>query len=75
MGIGAGIMYLLDPNSRGRRLAFIRDQFVSGGTKLSRFGRGRVEDLKNRAYGLYCEARSLVGSPCESEHTRLRRVG
>ena len=71
---GAGIMYLLDPRMGKRRLSLVRDQFIKVNHKISRFVEGRTEDVKNRAYGLYCEAKSLVGSPCESDNP-LRRVG
>jgi hypothetical protein len=71
--IGAGLMYLADPDRGKRRLSLIRDQFVSAGNTIGRTIRGRGENVKNRAYGLYCEAKSLFSSRCESE-SKLREA-
>ena len=70
---GALAMYLLDPVAGRRRRSLIRDQFVSLGTRSGRLIRGRSTDLKNRAYGLYCETKSLFTSRCAS-HRVERRV-
>jgi hypothetical protein len=80
-GVGAGLMYLADPGAGKRRRALLRDQVVSANTKIGRFLRGRTEDVKNRIYGLYCEARGLAGQQCETgrraiidSNQRIRRV-
>jgi hypothetical protein len=82
--VGAGIMYLADPDRGKRRLSLVRDQIVSANKKIGRFAAGTTEDVKNRAYGLYCEAKSLFGSSCEGgpgstrnrkQPPELRRVG
>ena len=65
--LGAGVMFLLDPSMGKRRLSLIRDQVVSAGARSSRFIRGRSEDLKNRAYGLFCETKALFGTHCGAE--------
>jgi hypothetical protein len=65
--IGAGIMYLADPRMGRRRRSMIRDQAAGADKKIRRFVSGRSDDVKNRAYGIYCEMRSLMGVPCERE--------
>ena len=71
---GAVAMFLLDPVTGKRRMSLIRDQIVSVGTQTGRMIRGRSEDLKNRAYGLYCKTKSLFGSRCASDRG-LRESG
>ncbi len=68
--IGAGVMYLMDPRMGRRRRSLMKDQVVSADKKIRRFVSGRSEDVKNRAYGIYCEVRSLMGSPCEETRRR-----
>ncbi len=68
--IGAGIMYFTDPRMGRRRRSLVRDQAVGVDKQIRRFISGRSEDVKNRAYGVYCEVRSLMGSPCERERRR-----
>ena len=68
--IGAGIMYLADPRMGRRRRSLLKDQFVSADKKVRRFVSGRTEDAKNRAYGIFCEVKSLVGTPRESRRDR-----
>ena len=68
--IGAGIMYLADPRMGRRRRSLIRHQVVGVDKKVRRFVSGQSEDVKNRAYGIYCEMRSLMGVPCERERRR-----
>lgn len=59
-GLGAGLMYLLDPQGGGRRRALARDKTVSalktGGTAALKTGK----DLGNRTKGLVHEAGSLL---------------
>jgi hypothetical protein len=65
--VGAGIMYFADPRMGRRRRSLLKDQAVGVDKKVRRFVSGRSEDVKNRAYGVYCEVRSLIGVPCEGE--------
>ena len=59
VGLGAGLMYFLDPDRGRRRRALLRDRGVSlvGQSEwmMSKVGR----DLRNRSYGLAAETRSL----------------
>ena len=59
LGIGAGLMYLFDPDKGKRRRALLEDK----ARHLAKVGRREFtktsHDLENRARGLACEAKSL----------------
>jgi osmotically-inducible protein OsmY len=60
LGIGAGLMYLLDPDRGRRRRALLRDKAVSTAHRVEdSFGR-TLRDLDHRARGLAAEARNVV---------------
>lgn len=59
--LGAGLMYMLDPDRGKRRRALLRDQMVHGAHELQEAGdriEGKTRDLGNRARGAVAEARS-----------------
>lgn len=57
IGLGAGLMYLLDPDQGKRRRALIRDQTVRGVNRADlALGKAR-RDVGNRSRGLLAEAR------------------
>jgi len=58
--IGAGLMYLLDENSGGRRRALIRDKMILGRRKLRMIAEKRMRDLGNRVQGAWAERRGRV---------------
>jgi hypothetical protein len=60
LGIGALAMYFYDPVSGRRRRALLRDQLVHARHEIGDYAEGTTKDLRNRAYGLVAEARSLV---------------
>jgi Flp pilus assembly protein TadB len=66
VGIGAGLMYLFDPEGGNRRRALIRDKAI----KLNRQTRETIEaktkDLSNRAKGVVHELKSAASSENES---------
>ncbi|MFN2512785.1 MAG: hypothetical protein ABR568_15365 [Pyrinomonadaceae bacterium] len=68
IGVGALLMFLLDPDrGRGRR-SRLSDQLTS---KVNRFGRSagsKVHDLRNRAEGVMHEV-GLVGEKKDSDRT------
>ena len=70
---GAGLMYMLDPTMGKRRMSLARDKMTSLGRKSNRVVRGRLTDLKNRLYGMYCETRSARGVPHEDTKTMENR--
>jgi hypothetical protein len=59
-GLGALVMYFFDPVSGKRRRALARDQLVHARHEIGDYAEGTTKDLRNRAYGLVAEARSLV---------------
>ena len=59
LGVGAGLMYLLDPDRGNRRRALIRDKVVSLNRQTQEAVSGRVKDMRNRAKGMLHEAKSV----------------
>ena len=55
LGIGAAIMYFLDPDRGRRRRALLRDQFVHAGRRLREARRITAVDIANRSSGLWVE--------------------
>jgi osmotically-inducible protein OsmY len=58
MLIGAGIMYLLDPDRGARRRALLRDKGIHASRKLNEELGATVRDLRNRSRGAASELRS-----------------
>jgi hypothetical protein len=58
--IGAGVMYLLDPDGGRRRRAVLRDQLVSAGHKTSDAVGATSRDVTNRARGVVAELRGRL---------------
>lgn len=58
VAIGAGLMYLLDPDRGRRRRAMVKDQMVSSWHDLDDAMDVAGRDLKNRARGMLAETRS-----------------
>ncbi len=59
--LGAGMMYLLDPDRGRRRRALLRDQIVSGMHRVEDLGEDLAatsRHVQNRAHGVAAEARS-----------------
>jgi BON domain len=59
VGLGAALMYIFDPDRGGRRRALIRDKFVAAGNKTNDLAGKLSRDLRNRAYGVVAETKSL----------------
>lgn len=55
LGLGAGLMYFLDPQVGNRRRALVRDQAVSVLNQSDRFIEKAARDVRNRARGLVAE--------------------
>ncbi len=71
IGIGAALMYLLDPEGGRRRRALLRDKLV-GATNQTGEVLGRTSrDLSNRARGAVHEARSVFIGGGESEEAQV----
>jgi len=58
--IGAGVMYLLDPDRGRRRRAVLRDQLVSAGHRTSDAVGATSRDVTNRARGVVAELRGRL---------------
>jgi osmotically-inducible protein OsmY len=58
-GLGAALMYIFDPDRGKRRRALIRDKVEAAGNKLSDTADKMQRDLRNRAYGVVAEAKSI----------------
>jgi hypothetical protein len=58
--VGAGIMYLLDPDGGRRRRALLRDQLVSAAHRTSDAMDATSRDVTNRARGVVAELRGRL---------------
>ena len=72
--VGAGAMYLFDPDKGNRRRALLRDQMVSAGNQASDSATAKAKDLSNRAQGVAAEARGRMGSEQVSDAVLEARV-
>lgn len=61
IGLGALVMYLLDPEQGRHRRASVRDQINSATRKGSEQLGKKMRHLQNRAQGVIADARSTVG--------------
>jgi uncharacterized membrane protein/osmotically-inducible protein OsmY len=60
IGIGAGLMYVLDPDRGGRRRAIVRDKVVSAANRTPDAIGTTARDLTNRARGIVAEMGSML---------------
>ena len=59
VGLGAALMYLFDPDRGKRRRALIRDKFEAAGNKAGCYAGKMSRDIRNRAYGVVAETKSI----------------
>ena len=59
VGLGAALMYLFDPDRGRRRRALIRDKAEGAAHKAGDYAGKMSRDLRNRAYGMVAETKSL----------------
>src|SRR5437764_5697161 len=73
-GLGAGLMFLLDPDMGTRRRAILRDKLIS----LSRLAAWAADktsrDLKNRVYGTIASTKSRFAEEDVSDDVLVERV-
>jgi hypothetical protein len=62
LGLGAALMYVLDPERGKRRRAIARDKALSGAHKAGDRLAARSRDVANRARGVAAELKSLTKS-------------
>lgn len=60
LGVGAALMYFLDPQAGRRRRALVRDQWEHTTRKLHEGQRVVMRDATNRAHGFLAQAKGLV---------------
>lgn len=58
--LGAGLMYLLDPQGGGRRRALITDKAAHARARAGERIGGSAKDVRNRSRGMLAEARSRL---------------
>jgi uncharacterized membrane protein len=73
-GVGAGLMYLYDPQMGRRRRAVTRDKLVSFGHRIDDAIEVTSRDLTNRTVGLWAEMRSSITSNGVSDDVLAERV-
>src|SRR4051812_44786773 len=74
LGLGAGLVYLLDPQMGRRRRALLRDRLVRLGGEAGDAARVAARDLGHRAQGLLAQTRSLAGGEEVDDRTLEERV-
>jgi len=62
MALGAGLMYLLDPEAGRRRQALMRDKAYGWANDAQEYAGKTARHLGNVAHGMVHEARSAVGA-------------
>jgi hypothetical protein len=68
--LGAGLMFLLDPNAGGRRRALARDKFTRARRKSRDAVDATMSDVQNRMTGMAAETRGLF-SRAQPDDTKL----
>ena len=74
IGIGAGLMFVFDPERGKRRRAMMRDKVTGTANKLSCTAGKVNRDLRNRAYGLVAEAKGLFKHEDLTDEVLIDRV-
>jgi osmotically-inducible protein OsmY len=71
LGIGAALMYLLDPDRGARRRSLIRDKAARASRVTGRELVERAQDVKNRARGQVAELRDRLGAGDQLDDDQL----
>ena len=74
LGVGAGLMYLLDPQAGRRRRAIVRDKIVRGARQSIDAADVVARDLRNRTFGLAAETRGRLGEGPVDDRALAERV-
>ena len=72
--LGAGVMYMFDPDRGNRRRALCRDQLVGAGNRTGMYAGKLSRDLRNRAQGLVAETRARLSREEVSDEVLVSRV-
>lgn len=74
LGLGAALMYLFDPDRGRRRRALIRDKAEGAANKAGDYAGKMSRDLRNRAYGLVAETKSMFQHEEVTDEALIDRV-
>ena len=74
LGLGAALMYVLDPERGKRRRAIARDKAAAGAHKAGKRLSARSRDVANRARGVAAELKSLTRDEETSDRVLEERV-
>jgi uncharacterized membrane protein len=74
IGLGAALMYMLDPDRGRRRRALVLDKLASAANKTPDAVGATARDLSNRARGLAAQAGSLFSGEEVSDEVLVARV-
>jgi hypothetical protein len=74
LGLGAGLMFLLDPDRGAKRRALITDQCAHAAHKVPEALGATLRDGRNRAQGLIAQASSLLSASEVSDEVLVQRV-
>jgi uncharacterized membrane protein len=66
LGMGAGLMYLYDPEQGNRRRHMLRDRWVGTKNEAQTLWEQGTRDLQNRARGMQAETESMIREAPES---------
>lgn len=74
LGLGAALMYIFDPDRGKRRRVMIREKVESAGNKVGDTAGKMGRDIRNRAYGMVAETRSMFRAEEVSDEVLVDRV-
>lgn len=74
LGLGAGLMYLFDPNVGRRRRALLRDRAVGALNRIDDFVATTMSDLSHRTQGLKAKFQARLRTEQVSDEVLIQRV-
>jgi osmotically-inducible protein OsmY len=74
VGVGAALMYFFDPDRGKRRRALVRDKVESAGNKAQDYAEKMGRDVRNRAYGVVAETKSILKGEGVTDDVLVDRV-
>ena len=74
VGVGAALMYILDPDRGARRRALLRDKCARASNKTQEYVGKMSRDLGNRAQGLVAETKNLFRHEDVPDEVLVQRV-
>lgn len=74
LGLGAGLMYMLDPNRGRRRRALARDRLIHAAHVITHAAGTTSRDLSHRANGLWAEGSRMLRRDHASDEVLTARV-